>query len=102
VAAAEVRGNPNFKGLAWGALEEIFRKAGKSTDANLALGMALSHYESKGNVAAAAVLRAAAAKTRAQHSPHITHSSVGVQLFRSQVQPTWAIAAFGSGGKPGT
>jgi hypothetical protein len=59
-AAAEVRGNPNFKGLAWGGLAEIFRRAGKSTEAELALGMALSHYESKGNVAAAAALAAAA------------------------------------------
>ena len=60
-AAAELRGNPNFKGLAWGGLAEIFRKAGKSNEAaELALGMALSHYESKGNVAAAAALAAAA------------------------------------------
>ena len=61
-AAAELRGNPNFKGLAWGGLAEIFRKAGKSNEAAMALGMALSHYELKGNVAAAAVLLTAAAK----------------------------------------
>ena len=61
-AAAELRENPNFKGLAWGGLAEIFRKAGKSSEAAMALGMALSHYESKGNVAAAAALLAAAAK----------------------------------------
>jgi DNA-binding SARP family transcriptional activator len=59
VATAEVRGNPNFKALAWGGLAEIFRKAGRSTEADLALGTALSHYESKGNVAAAAAVAAA-------------------------------------------
>jgi tetratricopeptide (TPR) repeat protein len=59
-AASEVRGNPNFRGLAWGGLAEILRKAGKSTEGDLALARALAHYESKGNVAAAAALAAAA------------------------------------------
>jgi DNA-binding SARP family transcriptional activator len=59
VEAAERSDMLNHRALAWLALAEVQRAAGESPDA--AVSEALRLYETKGNVAAAAQLRAAAA-----------------------------------------
>ena len=60
VERAEAReGELNFRATIWQSLAEVQRVAGQSAQADAARATALALYERKGNIAAAARLRAA-------------------------------------------
>ena len=60
IAGAETEDRPDATARFWLVLAEVQRAAGRSTDAEAAVAAALALYEQRGNLAAAARVRAAA------------------------------------------